>query len=366
MKVILAVKSLLPSYGGPAFSVSRLAVALADAGVEVGLWAADMSAATTPLLPAHPLVQPLSGSFAEATDRFGPPDILHDNGLWLAHNHRIAMFAARRNLPRVVSTRGMLEDWAVNHKRLKKKAAWWLYQRRDLCRAAFHHATAAAEAQTLQRLALGVPHGVIPNGIVIPAHGRCQSEPRTQRTALFLGRIHPVKGLPLLVEAWRTLRPPGWQLLIAGPDEIGFRAELETSVCAASLSNEVRFLGPIDGEAKENAFAAADLFVLPSFSESFGMAIGEALAHGVPVLTTTGAPWPMIATHGCGWRVPATVEGITHGLSQATSLDRTTLAAMGERGREVVQRDFAWTSVARQFISTYESLLTRNNPTSTA
>jgi glycosyltransferase involved in cell wall biosynthesis len=244
---------------------------------------------------------------------------------------------------------------------LKKKLAWWLYQRRDLCRASFHHTTAVAEAQHLQQLELGVPVGVIPNGVDDIHVDRSQRQRSETRTALFLGRIHPVKGLSLLLDSWARLRPPGWELQIAGPDEIGHRAELEEKITAASLSQAVHFLGPLDGVAKERAFLDADLFVLPSFSESFGMVIGEALAHGVPVLTTTGAPWPMLAQRGCGWSVAPTVDGIAEGLHQATSLDPAKLAVMGECGRELVREDFAWPNVGKQFMTAYESLLMRKS-----
>lgn len=361
MKVFLAVKSVSPSYGGPAFSVSRLAIALADAGIHVGLWASDTSAKESPLLPGHRSVQPMSGRIGDALDHFGRPDIVHDNGIWLPHSHRLAMLAAQRNLARVVSTRGMLEPWAVRHKKLKKKLAWWLYQRRDLASAAYHHATAATEAQTLQQLRLGVPIEVIPNGIDVDAPAAADRDQKQSavRTALFLGRIHPIKGLSLLIEAWARLEPSGWQLQIAGPDEGGYRAELEKRVAAASLSGAVGFIGPLDGEAKARAFANADLFVLPSFSESFGMAIGEALAHGVPVLTTTGTPWSGVAAHGCGWTVAPTAEEITEGLRQAISLGPGTLAAMGGKGREWMTSDFAWTSIVKRFINTYEASLSR-------
>jgi glycosyltransferase involved in cell wall biosynthesis len=177
------------------------------------------------------------------------------------------------------------------------------------------------------------------------------------RTALFLGRIHPIKGLALLVEAWAKLRPRNWQLQIAGPDEIGYRYELEKKISAASLSDTVHFLGSLNDEAKEQTFANADLFVLPSFSESFGMVIGEALAHGVPVLTTTAAPWPMIEGRGCGWSVIPTVDGITAGLEVATASNPATLRAMGEKGQEFIRQDFAWSNVAKQFIDAYEALL---------
>ena len=317
MRIFLAGTSFLPSYGGPAFSVSRLALALTEAGVEVGLWSPDQSAAVTPLLPAKSRLQRLTGTEAEALERFGKFDVLHDNGMWLPHNHRLAHFAARCDIPRVVSIRGMLEPWAIKHKREKKRIAWWLYQRRDLKRARCHHTTATTEAQNVQRLGLGVPVRVIPNGVDVPEAtpkvlgvGGKKVRRDGQRTAFFLGRIYPVKGLPMLVEAWARVRPDGWLLKIAGPDEGGHQTEVENAVSAAGLSEIVSFVGPIDGQRKQSAFFNADLFVLPTYSESFGMVIAEALAHGLPVLTTTGAPWSMLPQRGCGWWVDPTVDGI--------------------------------------------------------
>jgi glycosyltransferase involved in cell wall biosynthesis len=353
VKILLTVASLRPSYGGPAFSVSQLACALAKAGGEVGVWAADGSAVDTPL----PLegVKRLAGPEAQALDALAP-DLLHDNGIWLPHNHRLAGLAARRGLPRVVSTRGMLEPWAFRHKGAKKQLAWALYQRRDLKRARFLHATAQAEAQNLQELKLGVPVETIVNGVDLPAE-RPARAPAAVRTALFLGRIYPVKGLPMLVEAWARVRPAGWVLEIAGPDEAGHRAQVEAAVRAAGLADIVRFSGPLAGEAKQAAFHRADLFVLPSHSESFGMAVGEALAHGLPVLATTAAPWPMLKARGCGWWVAPSVEGLADGLRQATAHDAPTLRAMGAKGRALVAADFSWEHAAGAFTRLYEAAL---------
>jgi glycosyltransferase involved in cell wall biosynthesis len=299
----------------------------------------------------------MTGTEAEALADFGKTDILHDNGMWLPHNHRIAKLAARRGIARVVSTRGMLEPWAMRHKRVKKQAAWWLYQRRDLERACCHHATAQAEAENVQSLGLGVPVVMIPNGVDVPEI-RCLSEGvnRKWRRALFLGRIYPVKGLPMLVEAWARLRPAGWVLQIAGPDEGGHRTQVEKAVRKAGLSEVVSFTGPVGGDAKRSIFLDADLFVLPTHSENFGMAIAEALAHGLPVLTTTGAPWSTLAQHGCGWWVDASVDGIMEGLKQATSLGSQVLQAMGMRGRELVRTQFGWEQVANGFITMYSQL----------
>jgi glycosyltransferase involved in cell wall biosynthesis len=363
VKLFLAGTSLHPAYGGPAYSVSRLAVALTDAGVQVGLWSPDQSAVTTPLLPIPSSVERLTGTEVQALDSFGAADVLHDNGIWWPHNHRLADLAAARRIPRVVSIRGMLEPWAMNHKRLKKRVAWWFYQRRDLRRATCHHTTAEAEASHVRHLALGVAVYVIPNGVDIPQAVRRSGDAEfaktsgNRRTAVFLGRIYPVKGLSMLIQAWARVRPDRWRLHIIGPDEAGHRADVENAVSSAGLKDVVAFLGPLDGHAKQAALLDADLFVLPSHSESFGMAVAEALAHGVPVLTTTAVPWPMLQERGCGWRVPPTVDHIADGLRHATSLDSATLEAMGAKGRTLMAAELGWTDVARRFVSMYEALV---------
>lgn len=369
MKVLVATTSLLPDYGGPAFSVSRLTRALAEAGADVGLWASDQSSAVAPLLPARSSVQRIVGTEVEALDRFGKIDILHDNGIWLPHNHRFAVLAKRRGIRRVVSTRGMLEPWAMNHKRLKKNLAWCLYQCRDLKQARCHITTGEAEARNLQHLGLGVPIATVPNGVDVPEERpRCKGSGTERaarggpRTALFLGRIYPIKGLPMLIEAWARARPDGWILRIAGPDEAGHQEQVERAVTAAGLEQVVSFTGPLADGMKKSAFFDADLLVLPTHSESFGIVVAEALAHGLPVLTTTGAPWSILPESGCGWWVDATVDGIAEGLRQATTLDPEALWSMGAKGRVLVSRQFDWKCIADLMLSTYDAVLADEIP----
>jgi glycosyltransferase involved in cell wall biosynthesis len=318
-------------------------------------------------------VQCVVGDEAEALDQFGETDILHDNGIWLLHNHRLAVLAERRGIPRVVSTRGMLEPWALSHKRLKKTLAWQLYQRRDLKQAFCHIATGEAEARSLQYLGLRVPIAIVPNGVDVPEERpssvASESEKALrngrERTALFLGRIYPIKGLPMLIEAWARVRPDGWLLRIAGPDEAGHQKQVERAVSAAGLGEVVSFTGPIEPQMRTSAYLDADLFVLPTHSESFGMVVAEALAHGLPVLTTTRAPWSLLREGGCGWWVDATVDGIAEGLRQATRLDSDTLRSMGAKGRALVNARFSWKQIADLMLLTYDGILTDKMPNKT-
>jgi glycosyltransferase involved in cell wall biosynthesis len=175
-------------------------------------------------------------------------------------------------------------------------------------------------------------------------------------TAVFLGRIYPVKGLPMLVEAWSRVRPAGWRLVIAGPDEAGHRREVEAAVAAAGLTDVVSFPGAVSGAAKTALLTGTDLFVLPSHSESFGMALAEALAHGAPALTTTAVPWPALEQRQCGWRAAPSADGLAEKLRVATAMDRPTLRAMGGAGRELVAAEYGWPRIASAFVSLYESL----------
>lgn len=331
------------------------------AGIEVGVWASDRS---TPCAwpEKEKSIWPLSGTVKEALDVFGSTSVIHDNGIWLPHNHTLCRCATKLRVPRVVSTRGMLEPWALRHKAWKKRLAWQIYQRRDLRCAASHHATSDREADQLRRFALGVPITTIPNGIDLPCRPElCRPQgdrlTRKDKIALFLGRLYPIKGLPMLVEAWAQVRPKDWSLVIAGPDEAGHRAEIERLVRRYGLAQQVNFSGPVAPQDRLSIYATADLFILPSYSESFGMAVGEALACGLPVVTTTGTPWSQLTERGCGWRVAPTVESLASALRDATSSDALTLLDMGARGREYVAAEFGWSAVARRMIELYHNIV---------
>jgi glycosyltransferase involved in cell wall biosynthesis len=357
MRVLHTVASLRPGTGGPARSVPGLANALASLGIEVHVWSPELT-------PWHSQSNQFTlhhGALAEALDRIAPCDMIHDHGLWLPTNHSVAASAGRRGIPRIVSPRGMLEPWALNHKKWKKRLAWWLYQRRDLQSAAALHATADSEAHQFECLGLRKPIHIVPNGVDVcmnlesgmgrPGGGK--------KTALFLSRIQSKKGLPMLVEAWAKVLPQGWQMRVVGPDEDEHRAEVESMVSKAGIVADWTFEGPLEASDKATAFASADLFILPTYSENFGIAVAEALAAGVPVITTRGAPWRGLVETGSGWWVEPTSDALATALADACTRNEGVLREMGGRGREWMLRDFTWKSVASRIIRAYDDVLYR-------
>jgi glycosyltransferase involved in cell wall biosynthesis len=344
--------------GGPSRSVTDLSIALAETGIAVAVWTAmpQDKGWTNPLNAAG--VELFQGNLDEIPLASPEGTIVHDHGIWLPSNHRVAVFATARKLRRVVSPRGMLEPWALAHRRWKKRIAWAAYQRCDLNRATALHATASPEAQQLCRLKLRPPVFVVPNGIAGP-EGTLAAEPSKNgcRRALFLSRIHPKKGLRILVEAWRRVRPRGWQMIIVGPDEGGHRQEIERLVRDAQLDNAWSFHDQAEGHEKWRLLSSAELFVLPTHSENFGNVVVESLLAGVPVVTTTGAPWRGLAENRCGWWVKSEVDDLAMALREATSCEAATLRGMGDRGREWAKQEFAPAHTAAKMITAYESVL---------
>lgn len=306
--------------------------------------------------------------------------VLHDNGIWLPTNHAAARVARQTGAPRIVSTRGMLTKWAFQYRGQKKRLAWWLYQRRDLQQAKVLHATSHQEAAEFRELKLTQPIAVVPNGVTLPpphqpadspihrftepAYHRTPDAPTHRRTVLFLGRIHPIKGLLNLVEAWAEVKRSGvggqrsmWQVVIAGQDENGHKAEVEAAIRERQLQQDFRFVGAIDGPAKWDVYRSANLFVLPSHTENFGLVVAEALACGLPVITTRGTPWEELVTRGCGWWTQIGAEPLARALREATTLTDAERQEMGRRGRRLVADNYTWPAAAQKMLAVYRWML---------
>jgi glycosyltransferase involved in cell wall biosynthesis len=296
--------------------------------------------------------------------------IVHQHGIWTGLSRVMANWRHAHNCPTVVAAHGSLDGFALKRSLWKKKIALAAYERTNLSRATCLHALSEMESRNYRDFGLRNPVAVIPNGIskswieaqaTPEAFRRTHSLPTETKILLYLSRITPKKGLPMLLEALAGIKcaTTDWRLVIAGKDEFDHQRELVRLVDRLDLRGLVVFTGPLFGEMKRNAFAAADLFVLPSHSEGAPVVILEALGAGVPVLTTKASPWSELETRQCGWWTDIRVDAIATALSEALATSRAKLTAMGDRGRELVAQRYTWNDIANRTLELYEWLLGR-------
>ena len=376
LRITHVIGGLAPTEGGPSYSVPRLCAALASEA-EVSLLSLTGPGETAgearrdgyqdrrfecgrsaPILRRLRLSGALRSALASEAQT---TQVIHSHGLWLAPGLYAAAAAGRAGKPLVISPRGMLSPVALSFSRTRKQVAWRAWQHRALRGAACLHATSEAECQDIRALGFINPVAVIPNGIDLPPEYRPQA--RSARTVLSLGRLHPKKGLPQLLRAWARVEGafPDWRLRIAGPAEGGHDAELEALARELGLAR-VSIEGPIFGPEKLATYRDAELFVLPSLDENFGITVAEALAAGTPVISTTGAPWQGLEGEGCGWWVEQGEGSIASALAAAMALPREQLWSMGANGRRWMERDFTWQSVAAEMTSVYRWLACGADP----
>lgn len=286
------------------------------------------------------------------------PAVLHQHGIWQYSGIVAARVRDGLGVPMIISPHGMLAPRAMAHHASRKRLAWWLYQRRALEAADLFHVTSDHERDDIRSLGLRQPVAVVPFGVNVP-HACPVRKNTGPMTALFLSRIHPIKGVLDLIHAWALVRPADWRLIIAGPDECGHTAQVGAAIKELGLGESVSLRGACWGIDRDQLMDASDLFVLPSHSENFGLIVAEAFARGLPVLTTQGTPWRSIIDGGCGWWVPVGIKGLSSGLREACQLDRSVLEAMGRRGWQMVANSYSWTTATDRLLNVYEWLLGR-------
>ncbi|MGD9842946.1 MAG: glycosyltransferase [Steroidobacteraceae bacterium] len=367
INIVHSIASLAASDGGPSYTVTALSNA------QQGLTSGSVHILSGQLSPGKDVI-PDDHVTVHGINRRWPASqistriklaellsirntVLHDQGIWHPHNLAASGFAARHDMPYVISTHGMLEPWTLKHHALRKKLARWLYQDRLLSGANCLMATSEPELSSIRDAGFFNPVAVIANGIDSEVALPLRTAPSHPKTLLFLSRLHAKKGLIHLIDAWHTLRPSNWQLLIVGPSEEGHREELQNRVREYKLQTQITFRDAVTGNDKYQCYRNADVFVLPSYSENFGVVVAEALACGLPVITTTGTPWSGLLDHDCGWYINTGTEPLVAALREVFTTTDKTRMAMGERGRQWMRTSFQWSAIAAHNIAVYEWIL---------
>ena len=307
-------------------------------------------------------------------------DIVHVHGCWTYPVWWACHLALKHRKPLIVSPHGCLYPIRLRHSAWKKRLAG-LFDRHYLSRAAVLHGTCQNEIEAIAAyVGLQGQHQtvIIPNGVATQAfEGEvdrdywCKRFPvlRDKKIVLYLGRLHSLKGLDLLIRAWGAIdHDSPFALVIAGPDEQGTLRVLQEQARQLGVERCVLFCGLLQGDERKQAMRNADLFVLPTRNENFGIVVAEALACGVPVITTKGAPWAELqgspassigrnSTGRCGWWVDIGAEPLATALREALGLTDEERQAMGENGRRLVEAKYQWLGIAREFEQVYEALI---------
>ena len=379
-RILHVLPAFLPAtaWGGPVFSTAALCEAGVAAGHDLRVLATD---AVSPVSRSRLALSENPARFGAGVEVYYARRAFGRSGSWqmLARLPRMVAEADLVHLsmtysfptlptilacrlmrkPLVWSPRGAIqatEDWAdaprKGAKRAFERLARWM-----LPRGTVLHVTSRAEARATARRMPGVAIRMIPNGVPVqPRPIARRFRPENRLRLIFLGRLHPKKGLETLIDALAAL-PDHITLTVAGSGAPDYETALANRVRARGLDRRVTFLGHLAGDDKRRALEAADAFVLPTFSENFGIAVAEALAAGLPVVTTRAAPWEEIENHRCGrWIAP----GLAPLIAALRDLDACTgadLAEMGRRGHGLVADRYSEAVVGGQLEALYADCL---------
>lgn len=286
-------------------------------------------------------------------------DIIHNNSLWMMPNVYADWAARGTSCKRILAPRGTLAAWSLKKGWLKKKVFGWLLQFAALRHADMFHATCEKEYEEIRALGYKQPIAIVPIGMDIPT-GKAsvdKRDPNRLRRIVFFGRIHKVKAVDNLVRAWGKLHDalPQWELVIAGPD-CGAKPKLDEIIAEETIPR-VRFTGELNGQAKYDFLTDADIYVLPSHTENFGVTVAEALASGTPAIASQGTPWEGVETNHCGKWVPIGVDPLADALRELTALSDEERIAMGQNGIDWIRRDFSWEGIGAKMKAAYAWLL---------
>jgi len=283
--------------------------------------------------------------------RSGSCDVLHNHGFWMMPNTYALNARRSPNCKLVVSPHGALSDTALAIGRLRKAIYWGLYHKSGVEKADLIHVTGESEYIAIRHFGLKNPVCIIPPGVNLPP---LNNEQQKEKVILFLGRIHPIKGIDRMLLSWKQHQKkyPQWRMEVCGPSKPEYLRSL-MNMCERHLIERVTFRGAVYGLEKEELMKKAAVSILPSHSENFALSVAESLAAGTAVITTKVTPWIGLTSNNCGWWVESNTDAIGKALCAAIDMGIEELAKMGLRGRTWMKADYTWRYSALQLLRAY-------------
>ncbi len=379
MRIVHCMRYVRLEQGGVVRAVLDMCGALAASGHDVRMLCIDDTDVPEPwkaggrgLPSVHRIPRPvlpatgyLPWQLARVFEPIKDADVVHLHSAWQISNIQIGRFCRARSIPYVISVHGMLDDWCMSQRGLKKRLFMACGQRRLLERAAFVHCTAQAERDQSRKWYPGGRGRVIPLVVDLspfrempgPALAQNAFPPLREDRAkiLFISRLHYKKGVEHLIRSADILRNRGVEasVVIAGSGDASYERRLRALVDELGLSDRVSFLGMVAGPTKISLYQASDLVVLPTSQENFGFVVFEALASGTPLITTPGVDtWPEVEASGGGLIVAQDPAKIADAIGLLLA-DTGRRSLMGESGRAWALRELDPALVVQRFVEMY-------------
>lgn len=370
MKICIFTTTIDKNAGGPSRSVPLLAKGLSETEIDTTLLTCESGDMNTHILKdsnvkLEVIPSNISDDKLKQVLLDGNYDLIHTQNLWNPLYHAVAKIARNNHIPYMMTPRGCLEPWCMRHHRLKKLIAFNLYQKSDLQRANCILATSEMEANNIRNLGIRTPIAIIPNGIDVSEY-KCRNildYDKVKNQICFLSRIHEKKGIEFLIDAWVDLKEvyPDWNIVVAGNGNEKYIANLKNLVRNKGLSNCFSIIPPVFGTDKYKLYCESSLFVLPTYSENFGMVIAEAMSCGVPVITTNGTPWHILNSRNLGWCIDLNLTNLIETLKIALSKGKYELFRKGQECSQYINLTFDYRNVAHKNIMVYDWIINNLN-----